>query len=112
MSEENNLSYELRQKEKENKDLQQHVEELKEFKYELLSLQTIKQHKDKHIYPSIVWAVCLTFGCYLLLILLRNLFPFVIKKIFDFLSLFEYLGVGCVVYFFVFKFRTRSIGHK
>lgn len=112
MSEERNYPYELFLIEKENKELREHIEELKSFKEEYIYLQTIKQKKEHHIYPSFIWAVCITFGIYVLFGVVQSAFPALAAKAFDFLSLFQFLGVGCALYFIVYSLRTRNIGKR
>ena len=112
MSEERNYRYELFQKEVENKALLQQIEELKEFKYDYISSQTIKELKERHMYPSFTWSVCLTLGLYFLLGFLKSIFPSFVDRIFDFLFYFEFFGVGCAFYYFIFWYRTRNIGKR
>ena len=112
MSEERNYQHELYLKEKENKELLEHIKELTELKYEYYQKEIDKSFKEKHMYPSFCWSVCLTFAFYLFVILIKKIFPTFNEKISEILSLFEFFGIGCAFYFLVYWIRTRKIGKR
>lgn len=109
MSEERNYRYELYQAEKENRELREYIKELQDVKNEYYRSETTRHLKIDAVIPSLQWSVCLTFSVYIAIILIKQISPDFSHKIIEYLSYFEFFGVGCAFYFLVYWLKIRKI---